>query len=297
MRRVILGILALLGAAVASAAAFPAERAFEHLRAQCDLGPRNPGSEGHRRCADYIRSTLEAAGGRVTLQTFSHVLPENGQNLELVNILARFGPRRSGGILLGAHWDTRPWADQDPDPAAHRRPILGANDGASGTGVLLALAESFADDPPSVPVLLVFFDGEDLGRPGKHEEWCIGSRYFANHFPAPIPDVGMVIDMVASKSMILTVELKSREFFPDQAALVEQLAAEEGLLHFQPGAGPSVMDDHVPLIEAGLPTLLLIDFRDPVWHTLQDIPAHCRTSSLAEAGRLVERWVRGGYFR
>ncbi len=304
MRRWI-GILALLLTGVVCAGSPDAQEdsplsgaaIFEHLEAQCALGPRNPGSEGHRACAEYIVRVVEEAGGRVTRQSFLHKAPGLPEAVELTNVLARFGPQRSGGLLLGAHWDTRPWADRDPDPEARDRPILGANDGGSGTAVLLALAQSFQTHPPPVPVLLAFFDGEDLGRAGYPEEYLAGSRYFAEHLPTPFPEMGLVLDMVASRTMVLHIEQQSRGLFPEAAALLDRLAVESGVPGYVPGVGPIVLDDHIPLIQAGIPTLLLVDFRDPVWHTLRDVPANCSPQNLERVGRLVDRLIRGGYFR
>jgi glutaminyl-peptide cyclotransferase len=269
---------------------------FRQLETLCRFGPRVPGSPAHRACGEHIARLLEAAGGRVTRQSFLHTAPGLPEPVQLTNIVARFGPQREGGLLLGSHWDSRPWADQDPDLAAHARPILGANDGGSSTAVLLALADRLSERPPGIPVILAFFDGEDLGREGMPEEYLAGSRYFAQHMASPFPEAAYVLDMVGSESMMLTVEEQSRELFPDMAGLVDRLAAESGASAYLPGSGPSVLDDHVPLIEAGLATLLLIDFRDPVWHTLEDTPAHCSPASLEQAARLVERLVFGGYY-
>lgn len=287
----------MLAAGIGQARAFPAERAFEHLEAQCAVGPRNPGSPGHEAIREYIHDVLAASGGRVVEQTFRQFAPGLEDTVTLTNLIATFGPSGKGGLLLGAHWDTRPWADRDPDPARRGEPILGANDGASGTALLLALAETFRDQPPDLPVTLVFFDGEDLGRESHSDEYLAGSRHFAALLTGALPEAAVVVDMVASATMQLAVEEQSRAVFPELAALVEQLALEEHLTSFLPGSGPSVTDDHVPLIEAGIPTILLIDFRDPYWHTLGDRPEHCSARSLDQAGRLVELLVRGGFFR
>ena len=284
---------------VLSAGAFAQDQpdAFAHLVAQCAFGPRNPGSPGHRACAAYIEQVLTEAGGRVTTQRFTHTSPDLPQPVELVNISARFGPARPGGILLGAHWDTRPWANLDPDSTRRDQPIIGANDGASGTALLLALAESIRTQPPPIPVELVFFDGEDMGQPGQHEGWMIGSQYFAAHYSAPLPEAAIVVDMVASESMVLAVEEYSRMQQPHLARLVDDVALELGIAGYMPGLGPLVFDDHISLIEVGIPAILIIDFRDPVWHTHEDLPEHCSRQNLAESYRLVEQLVRGGYFR
>ncbi len=274
---------------------FSAERAFEHLLAQCGFGPRNPGSPGHAACCDYIREVLEACGGEVRLQEFVHRAPGLPEPVQLTNIEASFGPRAPGGLLLGAHWDTRPWAERDPDPTRRDEPILGANDGASGTALLLALAETFREAPPQRPVTLVFFDGEDLGRSGYPEEFAAGARYYAAHMTADLPDFVLVVDMVASESMVLTVEETCRQYFPRIARLIDELAAEMGVPGYSPGMGPFVVDDHAPFLQMGLPTILLIDFRDPVWHTHDDTPVHCSPVSLGAVGRLVEELIRGGH--
>lgn len=277
--------------------AFAAQRAWVHLEEQCARGPRNPGSPGHRATRAYLRAVLTAAGGRVSEQSFRHEAPGLAEPVELVNLSARFGPRRAGGLLLGAHWDTRPWADRDPDPTQRDRPIIGANDGASGVAILLTLAEMFTASPPPMPVTLVFFDGEDLGREGHPEEYLAGSQHFAAHLATPYPDAAVILDMVASESMQLAIEQRSRLYYPDLARMIEQIAIEEEVTSFIPEYGPAVIDDHIPLIEAGVPSILLIDFRDPVWHTQDDTPEHCSLESLAEVGRLVSRLVYGGYFR
>jgi glutaminyl-peptide cyclotransferase len=286
-----------LAGVILPAQAFPAQRALEHLHAQCAFGPRVPGTPAHRACRAYIAGVLRGSGGRVEEQTFTHTPPGLGHAVELTNIIARFGPRRSGGLLFGAHWDSRPWADLDPDSTRRDEPISGANDGASGTAVLLALAETWATDPPPIPVLLVFFDGEDLGRSGYSEEYAVGSRYLSLQFPPPLPSAGLVLDMVASETAVFSLEASARGAFPEFARLVDDLALELGLTAYQAEAGPAVYDDHVPLVEAGLMTLLLVDFRDPHWHTQDDTPRHCAAEPLGQAGRLVERLVEGGFFR
>jgi Zn-dependent M28 family amino/carboxypeptidase len=276
---------------------FPAERAWAHLEAVCAGGPRVPGTPGHQAGLDYIHVTLERAGARVTLQAFRDSVPGLGRTVELTNVIARLGPERAGGLLLGTHWDSRPWADRDPDALRRDAPILGANDGGSGTAVLLTLAEMWRAAPPPIPITLVFFDGEDVGRKDEPEEYLTGSRHFAAHLTDPRPELALVLDMVGSATMSLSIEERAREYFPDWASLIDGLALDLGLDAYRSDWGPAVYDDHLPLIEAGLPALLLIDFRDPYWHTHGDIPAHCSAASLGEAGQLVTALVHGGAIR
>ncbi len=272
-------------------------RAFAHLQAQCAFGPRNPGSSGHAKCLEYIQTTLARAGGRITTQAFSHQAPGLSAPVALTNVVARFGPERSGGILLCAHWDTRPWADRDPDPARRGDPILGANDGGSGTGLLLALAERLAEEPPDFPVTLVFFDGEDLGREGHGEEYLAGSVHFAERLPELLPHLCLLLDMVASETMVLTLEATSRSLQPDWAGVIDGIAERWAISTYDPIWAPPVIDDHIPLLQAGLPALCLIDFRDPHWHTHADSPAHCSAASLRDTALVVLGLLEGPHLR
>ncbi len=317
----VIGLL-VAGGMISQAVALSGDRAFEHLVAQCEMGPRNPGSPGHKKCLAYIQQVLRDSGGRVQLQTWSHSFPvsfrlpepvsvtgsinENPETdaetiwkeHEITNIIGRFGPDRSGGLLFGAHWDTRPWADHDPDSTLWLTPIIGANDGASGVALLLALAEEFQRKPPPIPVTLVFFDGEDSGRTNRVDEWSIGAQFFAASLSTSLyPEMALIVDMVASNTMVLSLESQCRELFAHEAQLIDQIAFDIGLHGYATTPTPPLTDDHIPLIQAGIRTLLLIDFRDPYWHTQNDIPANCSPANLGSVGELVSRLVYDGYFR
>jgi len=167
---------------------FDEHKAFQHLEQQVRFGPRSPGSPGHDLTRDYLVSQLRSYTDRVELQDFDF---KNGEvRYTLTNIIGVFGPDKAlegkSSYILAAHWDTRPWADQDSNPGNHLKPIPGANDGASGVAVLLEMARLFNQQPPGRNVILVFFDGEDLGktyRPGEElsSNWLLGSKYFARH--------------------------------------------------------------------------------------------------------------------
>ncbi|HMK37970.1 MAG TPA: M28 family peptidase, partial [Bacteroidota bacterium] len=159
---------------------FSGAHSFAFLTAQTGFGPRNPNSAGHGACLSYLVSTLRSLADDVRLQEFTHT-GYGGEQLHLTNIVARFRPGDSTRILLCAHWDTRPRAEQDPAKEKRRDPILGANDGASGVAVLLEIASLLKAHPPSVGVDIALFDGEDYGREGDHGSYLLGSRYFAEH--------------------------------------------------------------------------------------------------------------------
>ena len=169
-------------------AIFDAQRAFELLKKQCEFGPRPPGSPAHRETQNYLFTELEKYANNVQLQP--HQYKVNGITLQLNNILAEFGALGGETLLLAAHWDTRPFADRDPKRENQDKPILGANDGASGVAVLLEIARVLKQRPPPRRVIIVLFDGEDYGR--SVDNMFIGSRFFAQNLGKWRPDYGIL---------------------------------------------------------------------------------------------------------
>lgn len=197
-------------------------------------------------------------------------------------------------VVLVTHWDTRPFADQDPDPANRTKPILGANDAASGTAVLLELARVFKARPldKSVGVRFVLVDGEDLG-PDSNEMYLGAIAYGKS--AEPRGDYGILLDMIGDRDLEVPMELSSMRLVPklqrafyDHAKTVDPIVAKA----FPSRPGYDIEDDHLPLIKAGLPTIDLIDFDYPYWHTVEDRPEHCSAKSLGIVGRLVDSWLR-----
>lgn len=298
--RIVILALALTAAAYLDAGGAPPKfdenRAWEHLLAQCAFGPRNPGGSGHERCRAYLESALRATGGRVDIQRFRAKPGGSADSLWMTNLEARFGPP-GRALLLGAHWDTRPWSDEDPDPKKHDLPILGANDGASGVAVLLSLAEMMAVSPPPQPVTIVLFDGEDSGTEGSAESWCLGSRAYAGRLTAPIPKAGVIVDIVGAKDLLICREEYSETVAPWLNDVVFGLAEALGLPGFQNDVCYAVYDDHIPLIERGIPTVDLVDMQYRQWHTQEDVPHACSRESLGQVGDLLVELVYGGAFQ
>jgi hypothetical protein len=268
---------------------FDGQRAYQDLVTQVEFGPRVPGTRAHRECLEFLVSSLEESGGEVTVQAFA----DPGFPLEdvdsLYNIRARFGPPASvvPYMILGAHWDCRPWADQDPNPAYHSEPVPGANDGASGVAVLLELARSFQRLPPPVGVEIVLFDGEDAGNSSDQETYCRGSQGFVARLGHPRPMHVIVVDMVGRKDMELYQEGNSLRAAPnlvdriwDSAGMVKATSFHGVERHF-------VYDDHVPFMQAGIAAVDLIDLDDPHWHTVDDLPENCSAESLLEVGNTL----------
>jgi len=276
---------------------FDGDNAYQYLIEQCSFGPRNPGSDGHSACQDYIIERLKIFSDEVLLQEFS--FQEKGKNKSYTgtNIIARFNRSSSFQSLIGAHWDTRPWADQDDNIANRSKPIIGANDGASGAAIMLELASIMAKTPPPIGVNLVFFDAEDSGDPGLNETYCQGSMYFAKHIPIPLPDEGIILDMVGDKQLSLPIERNSFKYHEDLVRRLWDRARELGLDAFKDYVAHAIYDDHVPLNEyAGISTIDIIDFEYPnsytnFWHTLNDVPKNCSAESLEQVGILITDYI------
>ena len=276
---------------------FDEDHAFEYLVAQCDFGPRNPGSEGYYACLDFIITELDQSADDIILQEFRYQEQRYRKRYDLQNIIARFNPDASFQTIISAHWDTRPWADQEDNRRDRNQPIIGANDGASGVAVLLELAKIMGETPPPIGVNLVFFDGEDLGVPGENETYCQGSRYFAKNLPIPRPDEAINLDMIGDKQLHLPVEKYSLEYNPNLVRYLWGRADDMGLDAFDITPQYAIYDDHVPLHEiAGIPAINLIDFKYPnpyanFWHTMNDVPENCSAESLEQVGKLMVDYI------
>ncbi len=270
---------------------FDGRTAFSYLLKQTAFGPRNPNSAGHESCLSYLVQTLQALADTVEVLPF--VQEGYGEKLSLTNIFARYKPDARSRILLLAHWDTRPRADNDPDRSHWNQPILGANDGASGVAVLLELASLLKNSPPAIGVDLLLVDGEDYGKEGQHDLYLLGSRHFASNLPSGYaPRFAILLDMVGDTYLELPKEGYSVQYAPDIVNLLWDTARNLGVRQFIDAKGETIIDDHLPLNEAGIKTIDLIDFNYPdqsnrYWHTLNDTPDHCSAESLEAVGTVL----------
>jgi glutaminyl-peptide cyclotransferase len=215
--------------------------------------------------------------------------------LNLANIIGSFNMQSPQRIMLCAHWDSRPRADQEKDKALQLHAIPGANDGASGVAVLLELAQIFKSMPPPIGIDIVFFDGEDYGKESDIDMYCLGSQYFANHLPPNFhPQYGVLLDMVGDKDAVFRREEVSTEYAQGVCDLLWGAAQAVHARTFLNAAGPGITDDHVPLNRAGIQTADIIDAgligdQDPnprrhYWHTLRDTPDNCSPETLHDVG-------------
>ena len=278
---------------------FDKGNAFRYLVEQCEFGPRNPGSNGYKQCLDYLQNTLSGFADTVLLQSF--VLDDlvNEKSYDLTNIIARFKVGAPQQLLIGAHWDTRPWADEDPDTEKRNDPIIGANDGASGVAVILELARILNASPPPIGITLVLFDGEDMGRSGTPKSYAQGSLAFAKDLPIEKPDEAIILDMIGDAELHIPIE---RNSYRQNRQLVKKLwsmAEELSLDAFESRIVYTIYDDHVPLWdEARIPAIDIIDFNYPnsyanYWHTTQDLPENCSAESLGQVGTLLVHYIYG----
>jgi Zn-dependent M28 family amino/carboxypeptidase len=301
----VLVLAAVLAAPAACAGRLEVDGARAQARVvfQVAAGPRVPGTAAHARILDWLTGELSRLGGRVERQSF--VDSTLGRPLALTNVIARFGPGTEGPagraargatsppwIVLCAHWDSRAGADQDPDPAYRQQPVPGANDGASGVAVLLEVAELMSRQRPPVGVDLVFFDGEDQGRASEGREFCLGARYYARRLTATgeRPLAAFLFDMVGDRDLEIHPEAQSAARAANLVALVLESARAVGAVHFKSEPGSAITDDHVPLLDAGIPAVDIIDFDYPAWHTRRDLPDQTSSGSLAEVAR-VAAWI------
>lgn len=272
--------------------AFDAVRAFELLVRQTDLGPRNPGSVGWQRFHAMVQAHFDSLGIACLAQPFEYYDYMTNDTVHMVNWIARINPDKSERVLVAAHYDCRPRAEYDPDSSRRDEPIIGANDGASGTAVVLHLAELCAARPPRIGVDLVLFDGEDYGPPGRNGQYLLGSKHFAA-LAGSTYKYGLVIDMIGDRDLQIYREVFSERYAKEITDRVWRSAARLGIPQFIDSVKHDILDDHLPLIAAGIPAVSIIDFDYDFWHTHADTPDKCDSASLSAVGRVVVDIIYG----
>lgn len=278
---------------------FDGESALRYAKAQVDFGPRVPGSDAHRKAGDWIVAQMKQRGATVIEQTWTHTA-KDGRKLPLRNVLARFNPQAAERVLYLTHWDTRPVADEDEDPANQLTPIDGANDAASGVGLFVALADALQKKPSSLGVDLLFVDGEDYGEFGPPEvDVLLGSTYFASHFPEPgyKPLFGVLFDLIGDADLRIPQEVNSVQQAPEVVQRVWSKAAELGYgSTFVSRVGEAITDDHIPLLKAGLKVIDVIDLDygpgNAYHHSLSDTMDKISAKSLKIVGDVALALLR-----
>jgi glutaminyl-peptide cyclotransferase len=257
---------------------FDEQRAFRDIEYQLSLGPRTIGSEAHTKVIDYIQHELRDEGWKVEVQEFN----EEGRTIQ--NVIAKKG-NGTPWIILGAHYDSRFNADRDPDPEKRKLPVPGANDGASGVAVLLEIGRALPSRLDK-QIWLVFFDAEDNGNL-RGWDWILGSRAFVANLDGK-PDAVVVVDMIGDASQQIYMEASSNQLLNEE---IWQQAALLGYTQFYQRVKHSILDDHTPFLQAGIPAVDIIDFDYAYWHTTYDTVDKVSAASLDAVGETVLAWI------
>ena len=284
--------------------AFIADSAMAYCQAQCDFGPRTMNRKAHDLCEEWIINKFKGFGLEVETQK-ADLTGWDGTKLHSTNIIAHFNPQAERRILICAHWDSRPWADYDPDSTNWRKPVLAANDGASGVGVMLEVARLLQNDTTlAIGVDLVCFDAEDYGTPQwaeKNEDsektWALGAQYWAKNLPEGYnPQFGILLDMGGGQGAKIYQEHFSLRYAASIVDKVWSAARHAGFSSvFANEVGGGVTDDHIPVNEAGIPTVDIIPFYPdcsqssfgPTWHTINDDMEHLDANTLKAVGQTL----------
>jgi glutaminyl-peptide cyclotransferase len=272
---------------------FDGQLALRYAKEHLSVGPRVPGTIGWQKGGDWIVAQMKKRADTVIEQRWMHKLA-NGDSIPMRNILARFRPEVKDRVLYITHWDTRPRADQESDTAKQKLPIPGANDGASGVGFFIALADILKEHPPNIGVDLLFVDGEDYGSFTTDTDVLIGSRYFAKHLPSPDyrPMFGIVWDMIGGSNLQIYQEQNSVARAPEVVSRVWMVAKQLGFEKvFIPQAKHWVTDDHIPLLDVGLRIIDVIDLDYPFHHKLSDTEDKLSAKSLGIIGEVARTLI------
>lgn len=282
---------------------FSRDSAMAYVRAQCDFGARVPNSEPHAKCAAYLEDRLKSFGASVKVQE-ADVVNYAGKTLHAKNIIAQVEPDKERRIILFAHWDSRHCCDQDEDKANYSKPVMAANDGASGVAVLMEIARIAQLTPPSVGLDIVLLDAEDTGKPSYEEgeatdDWCLGSQYWSKnpHYKVK-PEFGILLDMVGGTEPEFNVDGVSERVGMDIVSLVWGHAEKMGYgRYFVMARSGNLIDDHYYINKyAQIPTIDIIDFNrergfPEMWHTAHDTPENINPSSLEMVGKVLIKTI------
>jgi hypothetical protein len=268
---------------------------MNHVSSQLAFGPRNPGSKGHSEAMNFLLNYLQSKADTAFLQKFSSTV--YGKKYDMANIVASFSPKKKDRVLLCAHWDTRPFADEDTDIADRSQPIIGANDGASGVAVLMEIASILSKQKPELGIDIILIDGEDLGMAGDLDGFFQGSRYLAQNYPLTKPRYGILLDLVGDQQAQFRYEPMSQQAHAVLVEAVWNIAKQRQSPFFIHELGNPVNDDHVILNQFGIRTINIIDVNlvgniDPnprrkYWHTSEDVIENISSQTLADVGNVL----------
>lgn len=294
--------------ALAPCPQFCSDSAFLFIEQQCKFGPRVTGTPQSQKCGDFIVSQFKRFGANVEEQ-LTEVTIYDGSRLPARNIVASLNPENKDRIMFCAHWDTRPWADNDPNTKNHRKPVLGANDGASGVAVMMEICRILQLKPVKIGIDFVCFDAEDMGTPqwaetleNDEHTWCLGSRYWAEQAFAKKyrARYGVLLDMVGGRGSTFSREQASRQYADPVVEMIWSLARQIGYRHYFPMTdGGYLVDDHLNVNRiARIPCLDIVPYFEygpssfgPTWHTVEDTPKNIDVNVLEAVGQTLVQLI------
>ncbi len=277
---------------------FNADSAYAFVKAQVDFGPRIPSTAAHAKCLAYLETKFKSYGATVFIQS-AKVQTYDGKNHTLKNIIAAFNPDKKQRVLVTAHYDARPFSDQDPDTTKRNKPFDAANDGGSGVGVILEMARQIKQKQPNVGVDFILWDIEDYGKnndPAENETtWCLGSQYWAKNPPVKgyQPVWAVNLDMVGGANAQFTQDEVSRQYAPQVVKKIWDTGIEIGYsAYFVNKPAAKIIDDHFWINKAGIPCVDIIHYSDAAgfyinWHTQSDNLKNIDKNTLKAVGQTV----------
>nr|MBN2277115.1 M28 family peptidase [candidate division Zixibacteria bacterium] len=273
---------------------FDGNRAFRYIEEQVAFGPRVPGTENSRLCREYLIAFFDSLGAKIDTMEFIHNDRTTGKAIEMVNVIASFTGTDSSDApryLLAAHYDSRPRTEYDPDSTKREEWLPGANDGASGVAVLMELGNLISRTKPRVNIDFGLLDGEDWGPPSRLDEYFLGAREMVRRNIKDKYKSALVIDMIGDKDLKIYREEFSQKYIAPLNDMVWGIAAELGETAFIDSVGYAVHDDHLSFNTIRIPSIVIIDFNYPDWHTTHDTPDKCSPASLKSVGRVVATFL------
>jgi glutaminyl-peptide cyclotransferase len=282
----------------AAAIKFDGERGVKYVKLLCDIGPRVSGSDGMKKQQEVLERHFKGLGATVTRQEFKAKQNSRREKTDMTNLIVTWHPEKARRVLICAHYDTRPIADQEADRGNWNKPFVSANDGTGGVALMMELAHHMKDLKSEFGVDFVIVDGEEyVFVSDRSDKYFFGSEYFAEDYMKTKGtrkhryDAGVVLDLCTGKDAKLKVELHSYDVAPK---LVEQIwgtAKEVGAKSFLFEPGYEVQDDHLALNRAGIPTVDIIDFDYAHWHKLTDTPDKVSAAQMTEVATVLTTWI------
>jgi hypothetical protein len=272
------------------------------LKDLCAIGPRISGSAGMKKQQELLKAHFEKHGAQVAFQRFTAKQTSQPRPTEFANIIASWHPERTRRVILCSHYDTRPKADQEPNPRKWDEPFVSANDGTAGAAWLMEMGHHLKSIPAEVGIDLVLFDGEEFIFDGPRpvlldrDRYFLGSEHFAVEYKRKPPAhkyVGAVLlDMAAGKDASFPIEGHSGTLAGTLTTEIWNIAESLGATAFKKRWADPILDDHLALNRAGIPAVDIIDFGYPHWHRLTDLPDQCSPETMTQVARVLTTWLQ-----